>query len=335
MIELVSLFNQYGADILLRHSKCLLVLLDREGNLIEQNAPVQELQAHIPKGQSMHLLLIPNSRARFQAVLNDTLTYQSLQQAVLNFATSELHHLPTSYECYFIPLPDGHILMYAEPLPPLDERTIYEHVKITNELAITTRELQKARHELLLRQQALEEAIIKIEQLAYIDELTGLFNRRSIISRLQEEIERVHRYTVDLSVLLIDIDHFKDINDHYGHHTGDQVLRHVAQLQQQSLRKVDFLGRYGGEEFLTVLPSTNLQAAVRVAELLRGHIESSSFETSQSAPIRLTISVGVAQFVPRQDTLETLLSRADDAMYRAKTAGRNRICVADTLEVLS
>jgi diguanylate cyclase (GGDEF)-like protein len=334
MIELISLLAQYGADILLRHSKCLLVLLDREGRLIAQNAPMQELHVQCPHIPTIQPLLISSSRARFQTALNDTLAHQSSQQAVLNFAANELH-LPTSYECYFIPLPDEHILLYAEPLPPLDERTIYEHVKITNDLAITTRELQKARHELLLRQQALEDAIIKIEQLAYTDELTGLLNRRSIISRLQEEIERANRYAVDLSVLLIDIDHFKDINDYYGHHTGDLVLCHIAALQQQSLRKVDFLGRYGGEEFLIVLPSTSTQAAIRVAELLRSHIESSSFETSDSSQIRLTMSIGVAQFVPHQDTLETLLSRADHAMYQAKTGGRNRIGVADALEVSS
>jgi diguanylate cyclase (GGDEF)-like protein len=334
MVDLISLFTQYGADILLRHSKCLLVLLDREGSLIEQNVPMQELHEQLPHIHTIQPLLISSSQARLQAVLQDTLAHKSLQQAVLNFAPNELH-LPTSYECYFIPLPDEQILLYAEPLPPLDERTIYEHVKITNELAITTRELQKARHELLLRQQALEEAIVKIEQLAYIDELTGLFNRRSIINRLQEEIERSNRYSVDLSVLLIDVDHFKDINDRYGHHVGDIVLRHLARLQQQSLRKVDFLGRYGGEEFLIVLPSTSLQAAIRAAELLRNHIEASSFETNKSEPIHLTISVGVARFMPHQDTLETLLSRADEAMYRAKTGGRNRICVADELEVSS
>jgi diguanylate cyclase (GGDEF)-like protein len=331
MIELISLLSQYGADILLRHSKCLLALLDREGKVLAQNTPMQELYAQISHTSTVHALLVASSRARFQTVLNDTLTQQQQQQSVLNFVANDLH-LPTSYECYFIPLPDEHVLLYAEPLPPLDERTIYEHVKITNDLAITTRELQKARHELLLRQQALEDAIITIEQLAYTDELTGMLNRRSIINRLQEEIDRANRYAVDLSVLLIDIDHFKEINDCYGHHTGDVVLRHVAHLQQQSLRKVDFLGRYGGEEFLIVLPSTNLQAAVRAADLLRSHIESSGFATKNSTSIYLTISIGVAQFAPHQDTLETLLSRADHAMYQAKTDGRNRVGVANALE---
>jgi two-component system cell cycle response regulator len=166
----------------------------------------------------------------------------------------------------------------------------------------------------------------RLEVLAHTDPLTQVLNRRALTVRLTSEMERARRYESVISLLMIDIDHFKTINDTHGHLVGDDVLREVAALLSESIRSVDVVARYGGEEFVVVLPETPLIGAVKFAERMRERMEQTAFVQAHGG-VHLTASIGVAAY-PSPDLLlaDDLFARADEALYRAKADGRNKVC---------
>jgi len=166
----------------------------------------------------------------------------------------------------------------------------------------------------------------RLEVLAHTDPLTAVLNRRALTERLASELERVRRYESQVSLLLIDIDHFKRVNDSYGHLVGDDVLMDVGALLQSAVRAVDVVARYGGEEFVIALPETGVMGATVFAERIRELIEEHAFSLADGRALRLTASVGVASYpTPGVETLEDFLATADQALYRAKAEGRNRV----------
>jgi two-component system, cell cycle response regulator len=163
-----------------------------------------------------------------------------------------------------------------------------------------------------------------IFRMAVTDGLTNLANRKQLDAIISDEIPRARRYGRELSLLMMDIDHFKSINDTYGHLTGDYVLSGLASMLQKRLRPNDKLGRYGGEEFCAILPETSSQSAVVIAEELRALVESHAF-VSEEKRIAVTISLGVATLAEGMQTND-LYRCADEMLYRAKRSGRNRVC---------
>ena len=172
----------------------------------------------------------------------------------------------------------------------------------------------------------LERANSELEQIAAFDSLSGLLNRRSLFTRIAIEIERSVRLDVPLTGLMIDIDWFKKINDNYGHQCGDGVIREIGARLQAGLRKYDYAGRYGGEEFFVVLSNTNEQQAGGIAERFRKDMEEMRLECGGDR-IGVTVSVGVGRYVAGESQ-ESWIERTDRSMYRAKQAGRNRIELA-------
>jgi diguanylate cyclase (GGDEF)-like protein len=168
-----------------------------------------------------------------------------------------------------------------------------------------------------------------LEQESITDPLIGIYNRRYLDRRLAEEYQRAHRYRLPLSLLLIDIDHFKRVNDSYGHPVGDRVLRYWGDLILSIVRASDIVARYGGEEILVIAPNTSLATAAALAERLQANIESHeltvSSERGQRQVIRITVSIGVAGLSPTVESGEKLLAEADRALYQAKRTGRNRV----------
>lgn len=166
-------------------------------------------------------------------------------------------------------------------------------------------------------------------ELAFVDSLTQIFNRRYFDQRFAKEIGRAQRYQRAMSVLMIDIDYFKNYNDLLGHLAGDEALRQVADLLEKNLRKADVVCRYGGEEFVVILPEISAEAAGKVAEKLRQAIAAASFSGEENLPDKhLTISIGVAAFPENGKNAEEMLKRADQALYKAKQSGRNRVMVS-------
>jgi two-component system, cell cycle response regulator len=168
----------------------------------------------------------------------------------------------------------------------------------------------------------------RFEVLALTDPLTQTHNRRALMERLTSELERARRYALHLSVLMVDLDHFKAINDSYGHVVGDEVLRGVSRVLQREARAVDVVARFGGEEFLVVLPETGEEGAVALAERIRARVEETPPVTGgEYGWLRVTVSIGVATVPsPRVNSPEELIAVADEALYRAKAQGRNRVC---------
>jgi diguanylate cyclase (GGDEF)-like protein len=175
--------------------------------------------------------------------------------------------------------------------------------------------------------------IATLQTLSVTDALTGVPNRRYWDLRLAEEIARAQRYRYPLAVLMVDIDHFKRVNDTYGHQVGDVALQQVASRLRSNLRRTDVLARYGGEEFGVLAPQTSLEAAKVLAERLRHAIASEPIWVNSDLSIPLTISVGVAVFPEHGQNESDLVAAADAALYRAKEEGRNCVRVAESLRV--
>ncbi|MBI1976321.1 MAG: sensor domain-containing diguanylate cyclase [Candidatus Omnitrophica bacterium] len=164
----------------------------------------------------------------------------------------------------------------------------------------------------------------RVQELAILDGLTGAYGRRYFLERLQEEFVRSRKQELPLSLLMCDLDYFKEKNDTYGHLVGDEVLRAVAKILKQYIREVDLLGRYGGEEFTVILPETMPQKAWQVGERIRSMVQDSELEIYDEK-IRVTISIGVSALSPKMSSVEELIDQADRALYSAKTKGRNRV----------
>jgi diguanylate cyclase (GGDEF)-like protein len=168
-------------------------------------------------------------------------------------------------------------------------------------------------------------ANLELKKMAVTDGLTELYNHKHIYFKLEEEISRARRYGTTLSLLMMDIDYFKRINDNYGHQTGDKTLIAVGKLIRDIIRDVDYAGRYGGEEFMIILPQTQLKNACATAERIRKKVESHHFEEIKEP---VTLCVGTAELILETEKPETalkLIDRADKLLYQAKQAGRNRV----------
>jgi two-component system cell cycle response regulator len=201
---------------------------------------------------------------------------------------------------------------------PFDENELNARIYARLRVKLQQDELQQKNRDL-------ETMLTQVEALAIMDSLTGLFNRRRFEAILSSEFKKSVRYLQPLSCMMIDIDHFKEINDQYGHQAGDEVLQEVARLIQSSIREVDTPARWGGEEFVVVSPNTSQGNAIRAAERILKSISSQAF-ASLGPHQRLSVSIGIAGIpAPDIQTPERLLHAADLALYQAKRKGRARI----------
>ena len=186
----------------------------------------------------------------------------------------------------------------------------------------------------LLLTKKLRQAICRIydreEHDATFDELCGAHNRRPLINLGETEIKRAWRHGLSLSVLAMDLDHFKDVNDTYGHVAGDSVLCQFSAICGQHLRRADLLGRFGGDEFVILLPHTDLGGAMHIAERIRQGVADRDFRAAEGKNLKMTVSIGVTTLDSDMATIHSLLKQADEAMYRSKSEGRNRVTAAST-----
>jgi len=166
------------------------------------------------------------------------------------------------------------------------------------------------------------------ENLSIKDDLTGLYNHRYFYECAEREMQRSLRYHKDFSLIMMDIDHFKKVNDRYGHQAGDELLQNVANNCLSSLRKSDILCRFGGDEFIALLPETNKTDALKIARRIREVAASSIFHVKQDK-FNITLSLGVAAKDDACSSVDALVSAADEALYKAKKAGRNCVRVSD------
>lgn len=274
----------------------LIAVLDTEGRRVYNSPSYRPLfrQRDIREGSSSFLEIHPDDRERVKEIFSRTVKTGRGECAEFRFV-----------------LKDGSI-RYMES----DGRAIRDADGEISKVVVVSRDITE--------QKRLE---VELREMAATDMLTGLPNRRHFLTQLDQEMARVVRVTDHYaSVLMIDVDHFKHVNDTFGHSTGDCALRHLASLMRQELRKVDTLGRLGGEEFAIILPGAPLAAAEVFAERLRNTVAASP-ATHLDSTIPLTISVGVTEIKVGDTCADDTLARADRALYHSKEYGRNRVVV--------
>ena len=253
------------------------------------------------------------SRVLFDEFLKNTLKERTRKQANLEFAWVNRWG---DFSSLFIPLPDERILFVAEP------------VHAISDLERITVELAKIKRSLAIKETELKAVLAQADEVSHTDALTFIPNRKSIIASLQREVIFSDQYGTPLAISLVDIDFFKNINDTHGHVAGDEVLRKLAVELRDHIRHPDVIGRYGGEEFLVVLPHSTYKAAIEQAERLRKYVQTLAVPFNDSE-IKLTISLGIAQYKTHREDWQEFLSRADSALYRAKNNGRNQWAVSE------
>ena len=210
-----------------------------------------------------------------------------------------------------------------------DNQELHEkYQKLSDDFQRLEAEFQKTKRALERKEIEVRAILAQAHELANTDVLTFLPNRRKIIVELQEEIIRSDRYGTPLSISILDIDHFKKVNDTYGHTTGDETLRMVASQLRDQIRHPDVIGRYGGEEFLIVLPNNELKAAAEQASRLCREIRAMQVEANNNI-LSVTVSIGIAQYRIKQENWEGFLHRADEALYQAKNNGRDQWVAAE------
>ncbi|NEQ34622.1 MAG: diguanylate cyclase [Leptolyngbya sp. SIO4C5] len=193
----------------------------------------------------------------------------------------------------------------------------YDHFELLVRIK-THLELKQVRDEL-------KQALAAVEKLAATDELTGVANRRYLLELATKEFERARRYGRSLALVMLDIDHFKMVNDNYGHQAGDRVLQQISTVAAKTLRMGDTLGRIGGEEFIALLPETSIPEAEDVAERLRQTIADLEIAISAEETLQVTVSLGLSIYLPADKSIDVIITRADAALYIAKSQGRNQV----------
>lgn len=208
-------------------------------------------------------------------------------------------------------------------------RQIDRHNRAIQQQDLMAEGLMKVQRQLRGKNQELETARDMLQRLSITDDLTGLLNKRRFDEIIANETKRSNRYGHSLSLLMMDIDHFKKVNDTHGHPAGNVVLQELAKIISFQLRDTDSIVRYGGEEFVAVLPETPLETAQQIGERLRATMEEHPFVLPDGKTIHCTISIGVAAGTGESADGERLLAKADEALYEAKNTGRNRVCLAE------
>jgi diguanylate cyclase (GGDEF)-like protein len=301
----------------LQSTRTLVALLDGDGSILDANPAFEALRASHPGTSTFRDAVVPSLKEHAESLLEAAGETKTSVDVLIEFG-SEREFLRC--QCLILPLARGGFIMFGEPI---GEQV---HLQAVNERLET--ELSETRSALASKTVELRSVMAQADELAHTDPLTLLPNRRLILSELQRSVFHARRDGAALTVSMLDLDRFKSVNDDAGHTVGDDVLRQVARELRDHIRKPDQIGRYGGDEFLVILPNSGALAATEQAARLCRRIRSASIRTADRE-IALTISVGIAQFRPQTDDWQTLLERADRALYEAKRAGGDRWIVLE------
>ena len=297
----------------LESTSLVVVLLDQEGTPLSWNPSYHPFIGSRSGKPRLRDILSTSSQERFTELLGTSVQQRIRTKGELEFTVDGRND---TFSCLFIPLPGGHVLLIGEPIASLSQ------------LESVMAELQKTKRILTIKETELQAVIAQADEVSHTDALTFLPNRRQVIKDLQNEVLFSDHYGTPLSVSMLDIDHFKKINDTYGHTVGDEVLRNLAGELRDHIRYPDTIGRYGGEEFLIVLPHSTRKAASEQAERLCRHVRSLLIKSAEQE-IAITVSIGIAQYQFQKEDWEALLNRADAALYQAKNSGRDRWAVSE------
>lgn len=310
--QLTVLFARYGIESFLESTSLLVALLEKTGELLSWNPAFDLIKKTLPDKNYLKDFLASSSLNAFEVFFLEAKRERARSKGTLEFV---LEGRNINLVCLFVPLPGERVLFIAEP-------------GTASTLETVAAELQSTKERLQRKETELKAVIAQANEVSHTDALTFLPNRRQIIGDLQREVMFSEQYGTPLAISLLDVDHFKSINDTHGHVVGDEVLRKLADELRQHIRHPDTIGRYGGEEFLVILPHSTVIAATEQAGRLCKYVRSLVI-TAGERNISLTISMGVAQFKIHREDWQTFLSRADKALYQAKHNGRDQWVVAE------
>ena len=310
--------------IALKEKPKILIVDDRPENLMAAEKILNRLDAEIYKVTSGEAALSILMDKQFAVLLLDVQMpgMDGFEVATLIRGNNNTRNIPIIFmtaisrdeKLIFDGYEVGAVDYLFKPLEPVILR---QKVQVFIDLDRQKRELEK-----LVSEKS--DLIKKLDALSRIDPLTKLSNRRDILEKLDSEQAEYERYGKTFVVVMGDIDYFKKINDSFGHDTGDFVLKNVANIIKEQLRRVDHLARWGGEEFLIILPETNLLGGAKVAEKIRSAIEQSRFHFLENS-LKVSMSFGVSSHVGKGTNLDELIKKADQLLYQAKDSGRNKV----------
>ena len=312
MNKLTEILTEQGLADFLDYTHTALALIDAHGQMLDWNPAFERNRTTRPEAKTLQELLSPDSRERFGEMLLGKKTCKT-----------SLHLLPATekfeFECLLQPVLDGGFLFFAEP-----------DVKARDaELAHLGDALKKTRRELEIKKIDLESVLAQADEVSHTDALTFLPNRKRIVADLQRDVAASERYHKPLTIFMTDIDTFKLVNDTHGHAAGDQVLRIMANGMQTSIRRIDKLGRYGGDEFIFILPATTIKSSLKMADRLLTVARTLPIPLEKEQVIHLSISIGIAQYRIGKESWDELLKRADKALYTSKNNGRDQWTIAN------
>ena len=305
---LVALFAEHGLVPYISSTRSLLVLLSEGGKLLAWNPAFDSIKEALHDTSLLRDFLSPSSKTIFDLLLSNVTHDRLKTQGELDLGQG---NQLSGYTCFLYSIPDGRVLFIAEPTHAITD------------LETVSTELQKTKQKLERKETELQAVLAQAHEVSHTDALTFLPNRRQIMVDLQNAVTFSDRYGTPLTISMLDIDYFKNINDTYGHPAGDEVLRSLAGKLRQQIRHPDTMGRYGGEEFLIVLPHSTLKSAGEQAERLCEQARSLGI-TIGDQTLSITVSLGIAQYRIQQEDWQAFLSRADRALYQAKINGRDQ-----------
>jgi len=328
-----------------------IAVLDKDGKTILTNSAFQEITGYShaeASGCSMHEILLPQSAPEEQQhlkkifctsgnkaklslpIMNKEQDYRYVDLSISNIGCEE--SFPSSCICIFNDVTNERenelrreeLIEELMEAKELQEDNAAQLAMLLHELDIKNLELEKEIAERKKAEEKLKESEERFKNLSITDQLTGLYNRRHMIEMAEKEVKACAEVERPLSFILMDIDDFKNFNDNYGHAAGDVVLESIGKRIKESIRYTDRAFRYGGEEFLVILPGTEGSKAASVAEKIRKTVAAEKYYPLEGPPVQKTMSFGVAQFI-QGEPLEKVLKRADDNMYKSKIRGKNKV----------
>lgn len=314
--------SKHDLEILFDHVQAAIALVDRSGSLISWNSAFDEVKRQFPNAVNLtdifHQREVDLIRAKLEESLPDHWAGE--------FAVTETD-AAVLCDFWLMPTDENNMIFIAERIESeADAENMVD--KLRKQVKLFQLESEHSKKLARNKQIEMEAVLAQAEEVAHVDPLTFLPNRRTIIKDMQSEVMRAERYHSLFSISVVDIDNFKAVNDTYGHPVGDEVLRHVAIHLRDGIRHPDVVGRYGGEEFIILLPNSDKKAAAEQAARLCRELRDKKIQLKDEE-IHVTISIGIAEFRLGEDSWHSLLKRADNAMFDAKNQGRDRWVVGD------
>jgi diguanylate cyclase (GGDEF)-like protein len=327
MNELARAVAESGLEALLEHIHAVIVLIDADGRLLAWNSAFNPIKANLPDSDKLEEHIPAEERDGLLRRLRVVHEIESPTKWWVDFLT-DADGTQICYDCLLLPASEGGALFIGDRIStdPAISKVVD---KLNRQVRMFRIDSEHAKKLVLNKHAEVEAVIAQANEVSNLDALTFLPNRRQVIRELQDEVQRAQRYSSLLSISMLDVDHFKLVNDTYGHAVGDQVLREIAMQLRDHIRHPDMVARYGGEEFLILLPNSTKEAASEQAARLCKRVRDAIIHVDDH-DIHVTLSIGVAQFQHGVDNWQTLLGRADTALYEAKNAGRDQWAISKT-----